>query len=601
MPCPNLTAPVNGDIQCSHNPLVVGSTCSFTCNEEYNLIGSSVRQCLTDTTWNGSITDCKVKHCPQLQLSPNAVQVWSCDSSINSTCPFVCKDGYFIDSGDTTYSQACAMTEGIAQWTLPKICKGMSLLLINYFTLLQIEASACNLDTCVHGSCYASDTNTPHCVCLDGYYGDTCDTLSVKISKLPLLNVNEVSPPVNISTFPQSIVTIMINTVPPVDVSPSNQIAVSYPNTITNFYLQSSVQSFIRLQFSVSGDDEKTSTIEDMVTIASDAKVVGTYFRGQSTNTLTEGCCKRDTDLATRFCTRRPKNSISFSSSCSWTVNSETEYQSNGIIFLSVGTQSLPVSIIGLKLQVSDEGVSMDFTQPGLSCSSCASSDCNSSPPQTIQDIRDMVKRQSMISTFLSAVEPILPKHISIKPYGASTTMHYSKSSYYTKILPAHELQSSLECPNLLNEDTDTDLYYTITTGTDLQFVYNNDQQLYYSTESVCFAYSLCNDSTLFVSVPPKLSKQMQNLSIFDNLLQKDWNVEIKSITISRYGLSSGQSFTYWDGNGYFAITQSNYKLITKISITGGFKEEYLQVYFNFNGTVTEATDKTLCEAVSTV
>ena len=361
------------------------------------------------------------------------------------------------------------------------------------------------------------------------------------------------------------------------------------------------MEGIIRLEFRVRGEGETVSTIEDRVTVVSDANAEGTYFRGRSRNTLIEGCCEHNTDLTTRFCTRRPRHSISLSSTCSWTVNSNTEYQSDGIIFVSVGTQSLPVSIIGTNIQVSDEGVVMDFTQPGVSsCPSCP--DCNSYP-QSFQDIRDMIKRQAMINTFLSSVESILPQHISIEAYGTSTKARYSISDYYTKLLPGYDvLQSLLECPNLPIDDTNTDLYYTISTGSGLQFVYDNDQQHYSSsTDRVCFAYPLCDEGSLLVSVPTTLSEQILNLTIFNEVLKKHWEIEIKSITTSRYGLSRDQSISYWDGNAYSTITQSNYKLITDMSITGGFNERYLQVQFNFNGTITEANDNTMCQPVSTL
>ena len=363
------------------------------------------------------------------------------------------------------------------------------------------------------------------------------------------------------------------------------------------------MEGIIRLELRAREEGETVSTIEDRVTIVSDANAEGTYFRGSSRNTLTKGCCEHNTDLTTRFCTGRPRHSISLSSTCSWTVNSNTQYQSDGIIFVSAGTQSLPVSIIGTNIQVSDEGVAIDFTQPEVlsSCSSCP--DCNLYPPQSFQDIHEMIKRQAMINTFLSSVESILPQHISIEAYGTSKRARYSTSDYYSKLLPSgHDvLQSLLECSNLPIDDTNTDLYYTITTGSDLQFVYDNDQQHYSSsTDRVCFAYPLCTEGSLLVSVPTTLSEQILNLTIFNEVLEEHWEIDIKSITTSRYGLSRDQSVSYWDGNAYSTITQSNYKLITNMSITGGFNERYLQVQFNFNGTITETNDNTMCLPVST-
>lgn len=462
-----------------------------------------------------------------------------------------------------------------------------------------LEASACDPNPCVKGMCHVSDANNPLCTCADGYVGDTCNRLRVTVSDLPLLTINQRSSLLVITASPQAFVNVVINTVPPVTVSPSNLITISNPHTNASFYLQSSVESLVRLQFSVISDDKEVSAIEDKVTVASVVNAASTYFIGKSRKTLTEGCCKCDTNLTTTFCTGRPGQAIVLSSTCSWTVNSNNEYQSDGIIFVSVGTQSLPVSIIGTKIQLSGKGVAMDFTQPGVFCSSCSSPDCNSLSPQSIKDIYDMVKHQSMIITFLSAVEHVLPKHISIEAYGTSSKTEYSNSDYHTKILTGHNLQNLPECPNLLIDNTETNLYYVITTGSDLLFIYNNNQQYYTSTDRVCFVYPLCDDGSLFVSIPPKLSRQILNLTMFNNLLQKNWKINIKSIVTSHYGLSRDEFVSYWNGGVNSIILQPKYKLIAKMSITGGFHEQYLQVTFNFNGTATETNEVTSCQPVS--
>ena len=60
--CPPLTAPNNGDIDCSlggdgeANP---GDTCTFTCDDGYEQGGSTSRTCGDDGSWSGSDTVCK--------------------------------------------------------------------------------------------------------------------------------------------------------------------------------------------------------------------------------------------------------------------------------------------------------------------------------------------------------------------------------------------------------------------------------------------------------------------------------------------------------------------------------------------------------------
>ena len=59
--CLPLTVPDNGDINCSlggDGEADVGETCTFTCNDGYELTGSISRSCQIDESWSGTNTIC---------------------------------------------------------------------------------------------------------------------------------------------------------------------------------------------------------------------------------------------------------------------------------------------------------------------------------------------------------------------------------------------------------------------------------------------------------------------------------------------------------------------------------------------------------------
>ena len=61
VPCPNLTQPDNGVINCSLGDDAVPSyedTCSFTCNTGYELTGNDISICQSDGSWSGSDSVC---------------------------------------------------------------------------------------------------------------------------------------------------------------------------------------------------------------------------------------------------------------------------------------------------------------------------------------------------------------------------------------------------------------------------------------------------------------------------------------------------------------------------------------------------------------
>ena len=56
MSCQPLTAPDNGMIDCTGN--VFEDTCTFSCDDNYDLVGSETRTCQSDRTWSGTEPTC---------------------------------------------------------------------------------------------------------------------------------------------------------------------------------------------------------------------------------------------------------------------------------------------------------------------------------------------------------------------------------------------------------------------------------------------------------------------------------------------------------------------------------------------------------------
>ena len=60
--CPVLPNPDNGMANCQlgdDNVLSYEDTCDFTCNAGYNFVGSNIRTCQSDGSWNGTETFCR--------------------------------------------------------------------------------------------------------------------------------------------------------------------------------------------------------------------------------------------------------------------------------------------------------------------------------------------------------------------------------------------------------------------------------------------------------------------------------------------------------------------------------------------------------------
>jgi len=65
-PCPPLTAPNNGTINCTGN--MFEDNCTFSCDRGYELSGSEYRTCQSDQSWNGTGVTCMPGKCVYIPI-----------------------------------------------------------------------------------------------------------------------------------------------------------------------------------------------------------------------------------------------------------------------------------------------------------------------------------------------------------------------------------------------------------------------------------------------------------------------------------------------------------------------------------------------------
>ncbi|XP_065899825.1 uncharacterized protein [Dysidea avara] len=109
----DLVAPSNGSINCSsdNQPLQYQDTCTFQCDDGYEVEGSVMRQCEASGEWNGTSTQCNILHCPVTVVANSR----PCDdTSYTSTCMVECEDGYNRSGDSSQYS--CGLNSTGVTW-----------------------------------------------------------------------------------------------------------------------------------------------------------------------------------------------------------------------------------------------------------------------------------------------------------------------------------------------------------------------------------------------------------------------------------------------------------------------------------------------------
>ncbi|XP_019147424.3 P-selectin isoform X3 [Corvus cornix cornix] len=99
--CPVLSAPEQGELNCSHlhGDFAFGSTCAFSCQTGFALVGPESRECTATGKWTGDAPRCEAVFCPVLR-APDQGDL-NCshlhgDFTFGSTCAFSCHKGFVL-------------------------------------------------------------------------------------------------------------------------------------------------------------------------------------------------------------------------------------------------------------------------------------------------------------------------------------------------------------------------------------------------------------------------------------------------------------------------------------------------------------------------
>ncbi|KAM4896006.1 E-selectin-like isoform 8-T14 [Sylvia borin] len=151
--CPVLSAPDQGELNCSHlhGDFTFGSTCAFSCQKGFALMGSDSRKCTATGTWTGDAPRCEAVKCSALttpKMGQAACSHLHGDFTFGSTCAFSCQTGFVLMGPE---SRECTAT---GSWTG--------------------DATRCEAISCPVLS--APDQGEMHCSHLHGNftYGSTC-------------------------------------------------------------------------------------------------------------------------------------------------------------------------------------------------------------------------------------------------------------------------------------------------------------------------------------------------------------------------------------------------------------------------------------------
>ncbi|NXI03785.1 LYAM3 protein, partial [Pachycephala philippinensis] len=142
--CPVLSAPDQGELNCSHihGNFTFGSKCAFSCQMGFVLMGPKSRECSATGTWTGDATRCEAIACPVLSAPEQGEMHCSHlhgDSTFGSTCAFSCQMGFVLMGPDSRKCTATGTWTGDAP-----LCEGRAAATAQAVCLFILEAIKCS-------------------------------------------------------------------------------------------------------------------------------------------------------------------------------------------------------------------------------------------------------------------------------------------------------------------------------------------------------------------------------------------------------------------------------------------------------------------------
>lgn len=331
-------------------------------------------------------------------------------------------------------------------------------------------------------------------------------------------------------------------------------------------------------------------------------RLTSNYFRrlGLENGHLGVGCCEKVYNVPPRVCVFN----VSLHSSCSW----NTEMQTNGVVFISIGSNLLPFSVAGYNLKRQSLHYS-DETPSNDTCSSCTRStaSCYSLPVSLSPEITsELLEHNSLLYTFLNKTRRLYPSWLSLAVRGSdSSTPRFSLFDFSAFFGSWKQLNELVGCNDLSSPDPNQHVY-AIRAATNLLFTVDSLPIILHpsTSEPFCMVFDACSaqSSALYAVIPPSLQpSRLSRVSSIASILSGNGQLVFYNITLKDGGIPYKLHTSYWNGSALFQPMTPNYKFNLHVSMFKSFRGGHLTVNMTFNGSVLHNTEITQGEVRSSI
>ena len=358
--------------------------------------------------------------------------------------------------------------------------------------------------------------NTYFCDCGDSLYtGLNCQTGVLSIGELPIMTVGEtISIP--IAGTPDNSVTLTVTvSSPDVNISQTS-FTFDSDNPTGSLDISVTTPGVYSLSYDVTGEDAdnyETPPTSVLIVIDPDVQhVENDYFlkTGNPVGILAEGCCSPGVQYQ---CPGGVVNAVSFSSNCAWDNLGASEFSTRGVVFVNGAGISIPISLMGVNLMLSEDSYN-GYVVPDLGNAECRVCD-NLDPSCNYFDFKpndylDLLRTRALETTYLKAIEDLLPSWLSISVQDLDLTgdrISFGIDDFTSYLTTGDNIYQIPGCESL---DLEPDSLFAVLRQDENITVQVDGMSMKYSAndddDPVCIAVNLCRgtESPVHVTLPAK-------------------------------------------------------------------------------------------------
>eukprot|EP00794_Sanderia_malayensis_P014521 gene14521-16026_t len=484
LPCIRLPPVINGNGTCFTGK--TNETCQLGCFVGFELRGSSLRRCLPNHKWSGSITTCNRKKCDPLIPPMNAGITLPCIPYYQDSCTIKCIPGYYATGNPKRTCRATA--DNSMFWNNANT------------TCAKIEI--CTSDPCKHGGICQEISKTEYkCDCRNtGYEGETCNRGVIKIPEFPMLQINKRCSFV-ITAKPEQQLGLEITTNSnEVTFSPSSFNFTADSNTVT-FTVRSNQQGLHLIRYSLSGTNANIFAKPQtrLIYVRDDGYNNFTAINNviDDKGTFIQGCYVTD-----KLKIKDAQNkSIVFHSSAPWKSTSEYDW-TDGVVVMDIKGVVMPTSIIGnnvsaRSIENKDFGLftqkysndNFDSTKTLGTDNEANSQRCSSKIPSS-NDLTDVIELNAFSKTMTDSVNSRTPYWINL--VANLTTSSFTATDFIANVYNDTKLRHLYpKCSRLLGNDANNVLWHAYVTRQRLSLHMAEEELVLDSGKQTCIFGSL--------------------------------------------------------------------------------------------------------------